>query len=83
MPTPPGTSTILKSPKYGSRGHGCSLHLQNRDKEQKFGSWVYKISVTICKSRLGCQYPVGSLWHPSNSENKDLKDMMLFAPSKS
>ena len=28
-----GTSIILQNPKSGLKGHGCSLHLQNQDKE--------------------------------------------------
>ena len=33
-----GTSSILQSPKGGLKGHGCSLHLQNQDREPIFGS---------------------------------------------
>ena len=57
----PGTSTILQSPKWGLKGHGCSLHLQNKDKEPKFGSWLIQISVTISKSRSRCQTLVSHL----------------------
>ena len=32
----PGTSSII----WGLTGNGCSLQLQNEDKEQKFGIWV-------------------------------------------
>merc|ERR1712081_146967 len=42
-----GTSSVLQSPKGGLKGHGCSLHLQNQDREPKFGSWVYQRPVTI------------------------------------
>ena len=35
-----------QSPKSGLKGHGCSLHLQNQDREPKFGSWIYQIPVT-------------------------------------
>ena len=59
-----GTSSILKSPKCGLKGHGCSLHLQNQDREPKFGSSVYKKPVTISKSRSRYQTPVRSLQHP-------------------
>ena len=37
-----GTSSILQSPKWGLKGHGCSLHLQNQDREPKFGIWSTK-----------------------------------------
>ena len=29
------TSRTNQSPKWGLKGHGCSLHLQNQDREQK------------------------------------------------
>ena len=32
-----GTSNILQSPKWGLKWNGCSLHLQNQDREPKFG----------------------------------------------
>ena len=53
-----GTSSVLQSPKSGLKGHGCSLHLQNQDREPKFGTWVYQRPVTISKSRSRCQSPV-------------------------
>ena len=31
-----GTSSILQSPKLGLKGHTCFLHLQDKDKMQKF-----------------------------------------------
>ena len=43
-----------KDPNEDVRGHGCSLHLQNQDREQKFRSWVYKRPMTISKSRSRC-----------------------------
>ena len=59
-----GTSSILQSPKWGLKGHGCSLHLQNQDREPKFGSWVCQRPVIIFKSTSGCQTPVLNLQHP-------------------
>ena len=59
-----GTSSVLQSPKWGAKGHGCSLHLQNEDKEPKFGSWVSQRLVNISKSRSRCQTPVRNLQHP-------------------
>ena len=41
------TSSILQSPKWGIKGHGCSLHLQNQDRESKLGSWLTHRLVTI------------------------------------
>ena len=59
-----GTSSILQSPKWGLKGHGCSLHLENKDREPKFGSWLYQRPVIISESRSRCQTPVRSLQHP-------------------
>ena len=44
-----GTSSVIQGPKWWLKGHGCSLHLQNQDREQKFGSWVYQRPMTISK----------------------------------
>ena len=59
-----GNSSILQSPRSGLKGHGCSLHLQNQDREPKFGIWVYQRPVTISKSISGCQTPVRNLQRP-------------------
>merc|ERR1712081_82164 len=59
-----GTSSILQSPKWGLKGHGCSLHLQHQDREPKFGIWVNQRPVTISKSISGCQTPVSNLQSP-------------------
>ena len=36
-----GTSRIFQSLKWGLKGHWCSLHLQNQNREPKFRSWLY------------------------------------------
>ena len=59
-----GTSSILQSPKWGLKGHGCSLHPQNQDIQLNFGSWVYQRPVNISKSRSRCQTPVRNLQRP-------------------
>ena len=46
-----GTSTPHQSPKLGLNGHGYSLHLQNHDREPKFGTWVNKRPMPISKER--------------------------------
>ena len=33
------TFTILQNLKSGLKGDGCSFHLENQDREQKFGPW--------------------------------------------
>merc|ERR1711954_441966 len=78
-----GTSSILQNPKSGLYGHGCSLHLQNQDREPKFGSYVYQRPVTISKSRTRCQTPVRNLQHPPKPQMRTLRTWMFFAPSKS
>ena len=59
-----GNFSILQSPKWGHKGHGCSLHLQNQDRKLIFGSWVYQRPMTICKSRPRCPTPIRNLQHP-------------------
>ena len=63
-----GTTSILQSPKWGVKWHGCSLHLQNQNREQKFGSWVYQRIVTIYKSKLRCLTWLKNLQHPPKSQ---------------
>ena len=58
------TSSILQSPISRLKGHRCSLHLQNQDREPKFGIYVYQRPVTISKSISGCQTPVRNLQRP-------------------
>ena len=58
------TCSVLQGPKWGLKGHWCSLHLQNQGREPKFGSWVYKKAVTISKSKSRCQPPVKKLQNP-------------------
>ena len=38
----PGTFSILQTSKLGLKGQGCSLHLQNQDRELNFGSKCIK-----------------------------------------
>ena len=59
-----GTSRVLQRPKWGLKGHGCSLHLKNQDREPKLESWMYQRPVTISKSRSRCQTPVRNLQRP-------------------
>ena len=53
-----GTSSILKSPKSGLKGHGWSFHLQNQDREQKFRLWMNQRPMTISKSISGWKPPI-------------------------
>ena len=45
------TSSILQNPKSGLKEHGCFLHLQNQNRGQTLGLWLYQSPVTISKSR--------------------------------
>ena len=59
-----GTSSILQSTKWGLKGHGCSLHLQNQHREPKFRSGLYQRPMNISKPRSRCQTPVRNLQRP-------------------
>ena len=52
-----GSYSVLQSPKSGPKGHGCSLHLQNQDREPKFWIWVNQIPVNKSKSMSGYKIP--------------------------
>ena len=59
-----GTSSVLQSSKSGLKGHGCSLHHHNKDRESKLGPRVYQRPVTISKSISGCPTPVRNFQRP-------------------
>ena len=63
-----GSSSIVQTPKLGIKGHGCSLHLQNQDRDQIFGIWVYQRLVNIFKSISECRTPVRNLQCPPKSK---------------
>ena len=66
-----GTSSILQSPKSGVKGHGCSLHLQNQDRDPNLehgcikDQWPYPNQDQNAKLKPGT----------SKAPNEDLKDM--------
>ena len=62
-PKKPKISSFLQSSKSGFKGHGCSLHLQNQDREPKFRAFVYQKPLTISKSKSRCQPTVRSVQH--------------------
>ena len=80
---PSGTSSILQSPKSGVKGHGGSLHLQNKDREPNFGTRVYQRPVTISKSRPRWQTPVRNIQCSQKPQIKTSRTWMFFTPSKS
>ena len=59
---------ILQFSHSELKGYGCSLHLQNQDREPKFRSWVYQRPLIISKSRSRCQTPVKNLQCPTESQ---------------
>ena len=77
-----GTSSTLQSPKWGLKGHGCSLHLQIQDREPKFRSWVYQRPVTIFKWTWRCQTQVRILQSPPAPQMKTQRTWIFFANSK-
>ena len=77
-----GTSSVLQSPKWRLQGHGCSLHLQNQDREPKFGLCVYQRAVTISKSRSRSQISVRNLTQPQKLPIRTERTCMFFALSK-
>ena len=44
-----GTSSVLQSPKSRLEGHGCTLFLQNQERQPKLGTWLYQTPVTKSK----------------------------------
>ena len=65
-----GISSIFQSPKSGLRWHGCSLHLQNQDRNISVSNTSDHIQINI-KMPNPSQEPPASPKAP----NKDLKNM--------
>ena len=65
------------------KGQGCSLYLQNQDKEPKFGSGIYQRPLTISKTRSRCQTLVRNLQHHPRPQIRTLRTWMFFVSSKS
>ena len=78
-----GTSSVFQSPKWRLKGNGCSLHLQNLDRELKFVSWACQRPVTIFKSKSRCQTEVRNLQCPPKHQIRTFRTLLFFAPSKS
>ena len=78
-----GISSVLQSSKLGLKGHGCPLPLQNQDREQRFGSYIYQRPGTISKSRSWCQTPVMNLEPHPKSQIRTQRTWMFFEPLKS
>ena len=59
-----GTYSIPQISKAGLKGYGCSLHLQDQEREPKFGVWVYQRPETISQLSSEYQTIVRNLHHP-------------------
>ena len=77
-----GPSSLLQSPKWGLKGHGCCLQLKNQVREPKFGLWMYQRPMTISTSRSRCQTSVRNLQHPPKLKIRTLRTWKFFSPSK-
>merc|ERR1711954_276208 len=74
------TSRVLQSPKSGLKGHGCSLHLQNQDREPKFGIWLSQRPVTLLKSRSRSQTSVWKIQLQPKPKIRTHMTWMFFHP---
>ena len=63
-----GTSSFLQISKLGLRGHGCSLHIQNKDNDTKFQTCINSSPVTISRSRSRCKTQVRNLQQTPNPQ---------------
>ena len=68
-----GTSSVLQSSICGLKGQGCSLRLQNQDREPKFESQAYQRPVTIYKSRSRFQTSARNLQCPQKDKSRILE----------
>ena len=76
-----GTSSILQSPKSAHKGHGCSLNLQNQDREPNLALW-FERPVTIYRSKIKMKYPSQEAPVYFKAPNTDLKDMDVLCTFK-
>ena len=73
IPNPSQESPVSSNdPNEDLKGHGCSWHLQNQDREPKFGIHLYDRPVIIFKSRLRSQTPVRN-HHPHQNPKSGLR----------
>merc|ERR1711954_8917 len=72
----------IQNPKSGLKGHGCSLHLQNQDREPKFGICVYQRPVDHIQINIRIPNPSQKPPASSKAPNEDLKDMDVLCTFK-
>ena len=70
------------SSNSGLKGYGCSLHLQNHDREPKFGSWVHQRPVTTDHIQIKMSNPDQEPPASSKAPNQDLMDMGVLGTYK-
>ena len=76
-----GTSSVIQIPKWGHKGHGCSLHLQNQVRAKILIICVLKtsnhINIKIKITNSSQEPPVSS-----KAPNEDLRDLDVLCISK-
>ena len=77
-----GTSHILQSPHSGLKGHGCSWHLQNKDRQHKIQN--RGVSRTSDHIQIRIKMPNSSQKPPKSPKapNQDLKDLDVLCTFK-
>ena len=65
----------LLTPKWGLKGHGCSLHLQNQDREPIFKTKVYQKTSDHVQIKIKMSKPSQEPTVSSKAPNEDLKDI--------
>ena len=83
MPNPSHIPPASSETPNQDKGHGCSLHLQNKGREPKFRTWVYQRWVIISVSKSRCQTQVRNLKHLPKPQIRTLSSWMFFAPLES
>merc|ERR1712081_172142 len=88
-----GTPRVLQSHKSGLKGHECSLHLQNQDRDPKFITWVYQRPVQPystntnttelhpSQSQLNSNQPNPSQINPTYPNSNQINSTYLTQPN--
>ena len=79
--TQSGASNILQSPKRRLKGHGCSLHFQNQDKDKKSDHGYIKVQWPY-PNKIKMPNPTQEPSALSKAQNQGFKDMNVFCTLK-
>ena len=66
-----GAPHILQSPKWGLKGHGCSSHNQNQDREPKFRKWTTKNQWPYANQDQDVRSQSGKIWNRGLPKTSD------------